>query len=181
MGLIWHEGPWRVGVQLCPLQGHRAGGFSSPSGAQTGATVGLLGDARPIFRLVSMVRTVLFFVGSDGWGVGGEGQASSGLVGAFSSGAPILFEPVSSLHLPEVYPSGSPGLHKASRVPEGEMGSRAGQPLVESQHSPNSKSTLCPALQVTCQLHAVLIWGKKKNHSLERLREITKRLHIASI
>ena len=64
MGLIWHEGPWRVGSNCAPLKAAELGEFSSPSGAQTGATgtVGLLGDARPIFRLVSTVRTVLFLL-----------------------------------------------------------------------------------------------------------------------
>ena len=171
------------GVQLCPSQGSRAGGIQlSEWGSDWGyRDSGLAGRCSPHFQACVNGENCPFFVVSDGWGVGGEGQASSGLVRAFFPGAPILFEQVSSLHLPEVYPSGSPGLHKASRVPEGEMGSRAGQSLVESQHSPNSKPTLCPALQLTHQLHAILIWGKKTNHSLDRLREITKRLHIACI
>ena len=72
--------PGEWGSNCAPLKAAELGEFSSLSGAQTGATgtVGLLGDACPVFRLLSMVRTVFLLLGQmDGW-VGGEGQASSG-------------------------------------------------------------------------------------------------------
>lgn len=129
------------------------GDFTSPSGRM--GAVGMLGDARPIFRPLSTVRAVVFcwvtWMQGDG---GGTGFFRS-QVRAGSPMSPTLFE--------QVHSDGSPGLHKAKGVPGGEVGSRAEVTLGESQHSPDSIPTVCSALQLALQLHDILISEKKKS------------------
>lgn len=169
MGLIWHEGPWRVGSTTAPCKAAELG----DSALQAGLRLGLQAQwacwemLAPFSGLCQPGENCsFFFLLGQMDGVGGEGQASSGLVGAFSSGAPILFEPRCLLCLPE---KSTPVAHQVCTKQAGCLRRDGGAGQVKAPCRitafPNSKSTLCPALQVTCQLHAVssFTWGKEKS------------------